>query len=653
MTRAYFVFLALWLAAWPAPAGAQPPRATISGVLKDAADRPQQTLTVNLVEINTGVERSVVTDAAGTFVFGGLPPGSYQLHVTEAGFAPFTSNVLRIAGGDRQVVSIVLTADGSTAPPAAAPPANVPDYLPTPDRWDLEFPVWQRYAPDADRANPYTRGRLRDPYNRNVLKGDYPVIGQDIFFVLTGVMQAPLEARRVPTPSGVSTDQPNSDVFFGRPGQLSFSPEALVSLELFKGDTAFKPRDWALRVTPAFNVNYVNVGERNIVNATPEEGTTRLRGDVALQEAFGEVKLADVGPNYDFISVRAGIQPFNSDFRGFLFRDTNLGVRLFGNWGRNRNQWNVAYFDQLEKQTNSELNLFERRNQHVVAANYYRQDFLTPGYTISPSFHANLDHGAEPFFDANGFLVRPSPVGVVEPHHVDAYYIGLGGDGHWGRLNVTHQFYQAFGQDDLNGIAGQKVRINAQFAAAEFSVDHDWWRIKGAVIAASGDKNPGDDRARGFDAIVDSPNIAGGPFSFWNREGIRLAGTLVELVGRNSLLPSLRASESEGQANFVNPGLLELDAGWRGDVTPKLRVLANVNVLRFQHTDVLEALLFQSHIDRAIGVDTNAGVEYRPFLNNNVVITAGASVFAPSAGFRDILTPQTLFAPFTLLTLRY
>ena len=153
---------------------------------------------------------------------------------------------------------------------------------------------------------------------------------------------------------------------------------------------------------------------------TPEEGSSRLRHDFALQEAFGEVKLFDVGANFDFVSVRAGIQPFTSDFRGFLFRDTNLGVRAFGNWGRNRNQWNVAYFDQLEKETNSELNLLQRRDQRVIIANYYRQDFLTLGYTISPSFHANLDHGEEFFFDDNGFLVRPAPIGLIRPHRIDA-----------------------------------------------------------------------------------------------------------------------------------------------------------------------------------------------------------------------------------------
>ena len=34
-----------------------------------------------------------------------------------------------------------------------------------------------------------------------------------------------------------------------------------------------------------------------------------------------EAKLFDVGSNYDFVSIRAGIQPFTSDFRGFLYRD--------------------------------------------------------------------------------------------------------------------------------------------------------------------------------------------------------------------------------------------------------------------------------------------------------------------------------------------
>ena len=103
-----------------------------------------------------------------------------------------------------------------------------------------------------------------------------------------------------------------------------------------------------------------------------------------------------------------------------------------------------------------------------------------------------------------------------------AYYVGVGGDGHWGRLNITHQFYQAFGEDEFNGISGQPIDINAQFAAVELSIDKDWLRPRVGFVWASGDGDPDDDKATGFDAILDNPNIAGGPFSFWNRQGLRL-----------------------------------------------------------------------------------------------------------------------------------
>src|SRR3954470_17759554 len=416
----------------PRPAAAQA-RATLRGTLRNAAGAPQPNVTINVVNLETENERQVITEADGTWTMGGLLPGRYEIRVDEAGFTPLRQGVTLTAG---QQSTQTLTLSPATAPaqpaptpvpptptpaprpaqppppPAPAPPAVVvPDYIPEPDRWRLEFPVWQRYPPDVPGHHPYSDGRKIDPYNRNVLKGDYPAFGtQDVFVVLTGVLETPFEYRRVPTPSGVSQAEPGSDAFFGKPEQFSFATEAVGSLEIFKGDTSFKPRTWAFRVTPVFNLNYVNVGESNVVNATPEEGRTRRRTDVALQEAFGEVKLFDVGSNYDFVSIRAGIQPFTSDFRGFLYRDTNLGVRLFGTFGRNRNQWNIAAFDQLQKETNSELNLFERRDQKVLIANFFRQDFLVEGYTISPSVAANFDKGAGFFYDENGFLVQPSPI---------------------------------------------------------------------------------------------------------------------------------------------------------------------------------------------------------------------------------------------------
>ena len=109
---------------------------------------------------------------------------------------------------------------------------------------------------------------------------------------------------------------------------------------------------------------------------------------------------------------------------------------------------------------------------------------------------------------------------------------------------MTHAFYQAFGNDSFNAIAGKPVTINAQLAALELSYDKDWFRIKGSVFYASGSRNPSSSRARGFDSIDDFPEFAGGIFSLWNREGIRLTGSGVALNPGNSLLPDLRFEQS-------------------------------------------------------------------------------------------------------------
>ena len=137
-------------------------------------------------------------------------------------------------------------------------------------------------------------------------------------------------------------------------------------------------------------------------------------------------------------------------------------MRLFGTRLANRDQFNLIYFDQTEKDTNSELNTFDdRRKQHAIA-NYYRQDFIWPGYTAQMQLPSTTTTGPDFQFDKNGFLVRPDPAGVFQPHQVDSYYIGWTGDGHINRFNITHAFYWVLGRDTLNPIAGQAQDINAQ-----------------------------------------------------------------------------------------------------------------------------------------------------------------------------------------------
>jgi hypothetical protein len=520
-------------------------------------------------------------------------------------------------------------------------------FVPIEDRWRIGSPAWDRYGlgQPADEDYPYELGRLINPYNQNVLKGDYPILGQHTFLNVTAMSFSTNEFRQVPTATTPfeSTFNPFQEEFFGDPEQYFFNHNLSVSIDLFHGSAAFKPVDWRLKLEPIANVNVLDTREIGVVYPDVRRGTRRTRHDFALEQWFVEKKLADLGPHYDFASVRVGSQPFVSDFRGFVLKDVNRGVRLFGTRFANRDQFNVLWFDQSEKDTNSELNEFEDRNQNTTVVNYIRQDFVFPGFTVLGNFHYNNDQ-RDFVFDDNGFLVRPDPAGVFRPHEVDAYYMGFGTDGHIGRVNVVSQFYQVLGQDSLNPIAGCPQDINAQMAAIELSIDRDWIRFRTSFFFASGDEDPNDSDAEGFDTILDNPNFAGGEFSFWQRQAIKLFG--VNLVQRKSLVPDLRSSKIQGQSNFVNPGLLLVNYGMDFEITPKLKAIANANYLWFDKTEVLETFVFQSDIDDEIGADLSLGFEYRPRHNDNIILAAGVATLLPGNGFDDLygeIDPFTLF----------
>jgi len=520
-----------------------------------------------------------------------------------------------------------------------------PGDQPVPNRWFIGFGRWQRYA-DPSAETPYQTGVLKrwHPYLQSLLKGDAPVLGEDIFLNLSLISFTQFEARTLPVPSGVSTARPDSAEFFGRSEELFVSNDFQIGIDLFRGETAFKPVEWAIRLLHVFNLNYVDIEEANVLDPDPRgsEGhrTSRYKDFFALQEAFFELHIRDLTHTYDFISSRFGIQPFVSDFRGFIFNDSNLGIRLFGNHDNNRLQWNVAFFDMREKDTYSDLNEFNARDQRVFIANVYRQDFFTKGYTAQLSFHASFDEASR-HYDKNGFLVRPAPIGDVLDHYVQSYYLGWTGDGHIGRVNITHAMYLVFGEDSHNGIAGRKVDIFGQMAALELSIDKDWLRHKLSFFYASGDSNPTNGQASGFDTILDRPFFIGGPFSFYVHQGFNLAGTSVNFKQRDSLIPNFRSSKTEGQANFVNPGAVIVGYGVDAEVAPKLKMFANVNYIWTVTTEPTRRALFTNNASNEIGLDMSVGLQWRPLLTDNIIISAGFGALIPGAGFKDIYRANT------------
>ena len=526
---------------------------------------------------------------------------------------------------------------------------NVPTY-------ENELPDYEFVAvPDRWRIieNLGVNEKWYDPYNQNTLKADRPIPGTDDWFVNVNIVfDHLLEARRIPIPTGAAGDRGSEVDLFGDGVAWETQTTLLPSISLVQGDTTFRPPDWEIRVTPALNVNKVWVNQLGAVKLDPREGDDRLDYHFTLQEAFIDKHLWNRTDRFDFDSLRVGIQPFNADFRGFLFESSEPGVRLFGNFFNNRGQYNLAWFGRLNKDTNSGLNNLESwRDDHTIIANFYYQDFPVLGFNVEAIFAANINReGDERDFDNNKNLVIPSPVGLFGGHDYEVYYVGLGGDGHIERLNLTFQLYGAFGNDDYNPIAQRSQDIESFFAAFEASYDLDWMRYKAFFLYSMGDDDPFDDKAQGFDTILDNPNFAGGTTSFWMRQQIPFVfGGSVALSGKNSIVPSLRSSKIEGQSNFVNPGLWQAGVGADFDILPELRVLTNVSWLQWDSVQVLETLRQQDRLSREIGWDISAGLIYRPLFTNNIVLRASGSVLIPGSGYEELFDERSDEPPYSAL----
>lgn len=534
------------------------------------------------------------------------------------------------------------------APPLSAFPG---DEFPLPDRWRLAT----AFCPDKNfRAIQAICRSPLDPYHQSTIKGDrpldrkkmrwLPITGDDWFFVLSGISDTVIEPRSFPVPVGTQTS-PNPgalDQFGGASGFFG-SQTFVVDASLFKGQTAFKPPEIEYKLTLAFNFNYASVSERRVLFVSPSKGRTRRDFFVGVQRAFVDYHIRNVSDRYDFDSIRIGIQPFQADFRGFLFNDDNLGIRLFGNRDNNRFQYNLAVFWRLEKDTNSGLNDLGQtpRRDFVFIANVYRQDLPVPGFTsqITAVYNRNRERD-EFYYDKNGFPVRPALLGDHRARSYDVVYLGYNGDGHFGRFNLTVSAYGAFGSDRNSNFTSRPARIRSFFLAAEPSYDIDWVRIRASFLYASGDRNPYDNVETGYDAILENPIFAGADTSYWIRQSIPFigGGRQIGVNGRNGVLADLRSSKEEGQSNFTNPGIMLLGVGGDFDLTPEIRVSANVNRLSFADTTVLKVLRNEGSIPKSIGMDYSLSAIWRPKMTQNIVVRLSAAMLGAGDGFRDLFT---------------
>ena len=544
----------------------------------------------------------------------------------------------------------------------APPPEAFPvDQVPVPDRWRLI------------ESLGVVKERWWDPYNQNTCKGDrpinpdkvpwLPITGDDWFFIVNAVSDTVFEPRTFPIPVGVqTTERPDSIDVFGKDASYVLSQTFIVGAALLKGSTAYKPPDVEYRVTLAGNINYVDVPERRVLFVEPSKPSHRFDHFVGVQEAFFDYHFRNVSDRYDFDSVRIGIQPFQADFRGFLFNDNQLGIRFFGTRDNNRFQYNFGGFWRLEKDTNSGLNavLQTPRDDYVFYVNAYRQDFLISALTSQLTFVWNANREAQDVqIDDNGFPVRPALLGSLRGRDYDVFYLGYNADGRIGRINLTGSAYYAFGEDRNSFFTDERADISAYFAALEASYDRDWMRFRLSAAYASGDSDPYDDVETGYDAIFENPVFAGADTSYWIRQTIPFAGggRAISVNGRNGILNSLRSSKEQGQSNFNNPGLMLVGAGADFDITPEFRLSANANHLWFENTATLQALRNEGSIPKAIGWDLSAAAIWRPKATQNIVFRLSGAALVSGSGFEDLFTaldnPGTYYSVLANVVLTY
>jgi hypothetical protein len=458
---------------------------------------------------------------------------------------------------------------------------------------------WRLLEPMGIGEKP--RSPLYDPYAPSVAKGDIPIFGDKVFFSLTGVIDNFLEFKR------------NLDFFSGGRfrnvpyhehnilGQLT----AVAFFEIFQGDTVFTPKDWSIRVAPIMRFRCGDL------NAT-DHGCGEY---ITLQEAFGEIKLFEIGQTFDATSGRVGIQGFNSDFFGLIYNDVQPGARIFSELERNQFKVNLAVFDRLNKEKLSALNELSKRRKHqVVALGVQWDDFILPGFNILPNFVYSHDEAP----------------GVAVGGDLNAFYFGFTTNGHIDRFNVNTAFYYVTGRTARNTPTRERQAISAGMAFAQVAYPINWLNPRFAIAYATGDGDVTDRKAAGFDSVFDNTAFGGGQFSYLFGEKIQL-GAITVLRG-NSVFPSLRGANATSQ--YVNPGVLAVNPGIDLTLTPTTLFEANYNYAQFDDTASLVGVAGRN-VSNEIGHEFNAGVTWKPLLNEQLLVFAGGAVFLPGQGIKD------------------
>jgi hypothetical protein len=120
VVRAGLVLMALVLVTPAAGRAQSPATGGVAGVVTGGSEELLGDVLVTLTELHTGVERAAFTTRFGTFRFGYLPPGEYELFIERIGFVPKRITGLPVRPGpDVRVHSSLTSREGDALRPEA------------------------------------------------------------------------------------------------------------------------------------------------------------------------------------------------------------------------------------------------------------------------------------------------------------------------------------------------------------------------------------------------------------------------------------------------------------------------------------------------------------------------------------------------------
>jgi hypothetical protein len=77
------------------------------------------------------------------------------------------------------------------------------------------------------------------------------------------------------------------------------------------------------------------------------------------------------------------------------------------------------------------------------------------------------------------------------------------------------------------------------------------------------------------------------------------------------------------------------------DLLPTLKLFLNANYIRMAEVAPVNLALHTSNQTPVIGWDLSGGVQYRPLLTDNIIVSAGLGALIPGNGYKEIYQSNT------------